>query len=201
MNLTTWEGEKTVYDLYFRSIFFFAEKHWAQLSKNKEWFIFYCSLALSPTKLHSCTHVSASLSCARAARDANERAKRERERSEVVVGRYAHHKFYFCRETDGQKTNRARKLLNLCDFFSPFFCDNFATKTNHGIVWAMYSVSVSRYFFFVLFFRDFCPLNVVFISICVCVSGGISWMRFTDVKYFFILSFSLSLTFRCFLGY
>lgn len=187
----------------FSQHFFFAEKHWAQLSKNKEWFIFYCSLALSPTKLHSCTHVSASLSCARAARDANERAKRERERerSEVVVGRYAHHKFYFCRETDGQKTNCARKLLNLCDFFFLLFSAIILPPKQTMESFEQCIVYQSQDIFFVLFFRDFCPLNVVFISICVCVSGGISWMRFTDVKYFFILSFSLSLTFRCFLGY
>lgn len=153
-----------VWPIFRRSIFFCREALSATL-KKQGMIYFYCSLALSPTKLHSCTHVSASLSCALAARDANERAKRERERerSEVVVGRYAHHKFYFCRETDGQK-KIVRASCSICAiFFLLFFCDNFATKTNHGIVWAMYSVSVSRYFF-VLFFRDFCPLNVVFIS-------------------------------------
>lgn len=163
MNLTTWEGEKTVYDLYFdAAVFFICREALSATLKKQGMIYFYCSLALSLRQNCIPANMSQlSLSCALAARDANERAKRERERSEVVVGRYAHHKFYFCRETDGLKTNRARKLLNLCDFFSPFFCDNFATKTNHGIVWAMYSVSVSRYFFCFIFSR-FLPFKCSF---------------------------------------
>lgn len=183
---------------------FSAEKHWAQLSKNKEWFIFTIqlfarSLSDKIAFLHTC--LSFALVRALAARDANERAKREFS-VVVVVGRYAHHKFYFCRETDGPKKNRARKLLNLCDFFFSFFSAIILLPKQTMESFEQCIVYQSQDIFFCfLFSRDFCPLNVVFISICVCVSGGISWMRFTDVNYFFILSFSLSLTFRCFLGY
>lgn len=152
-----------VWPIFRRRIFnFFLQRSTernSQKTRNDLFLLFARSLSDKIAFLHTC--LSFALVRARRSRCEWESKERERERSEVVVGRYAHHKFYFCRETDGLKTNRARKLLNLCDFFSPFFCDNFATKTNHGIVWAMYSVSVSRYFFCFIFSR-FLPFKCSF---------------------------------------
>lgn len=71
------------------------------------------------------------------------------------------------------KKNRARKLLNLCDFFLLFSAIILPPKQTMES-FEQCIVYQSQDIFFVLFFHDFCPLNVVFISICVCVSGGIS---------------------------
>lgn len=173
MNLTTWEGEKTVYDLYFDAAVFFICREALSATLKKQGMIYFLLFARSLSDkiafLHTC--LSFALVRARRSRCEWESKERERERSEVVVGRYAHHKFYFCRETDGQKKSCAQAAQSV-RFFSPFFCDNFATKTNHGIVWAIYSVSVSRYFFCFVFFRDFCPLNVVFLEFASVWVGG-----------------------------
>lgn len=102
-----------------------------------------------------------SLSCALAARDANERAKRERERSEVVVGRYAHHKFYFCRETDGQKKSCAQAAQSVRFFFS-FFSAIILPPKQTMESFEQYIVYQSQDIFFVLFFSRFLPFKCSF---------------------------------------